>query len=184
MTRRSGVTRPRARNRAPIPWRPAAPLEPASHAVYRSHGHIHAASPSRAVTHRGVGMRSLAKGCYGALQTGAVAAHVLSVEPSIVVSRTRACCSLCALDGKEKQRRTPRTLASRMVIGISPSWGRLPRALCRPPDATVKLTTTRPTVPQDDGLEPGHDGSILGVGQPDHAQLDNTFANVIERLWH
>ena len=38
----------------------------------------------------------------------------------------------------------------------------------------VKLTNTRPTDPQDDGLESCRGPGMLGVGQPSSAELDNT----------
>ena len=43
---------------------------------------------------------------------------------------------------------------------------------------TVKLTKTRPADPQDDGLGSCQELGVLGVDQPDSAQLDNTFLSV------
>ena len=39
---------------------------------------------------------------------------------------------------------------------------------------TVKLTKTRLTEPQNDGLGSCHEPCMLGLDQPDSAQLDNT----------
>jgi ABC-type phosphate transport system auxiliary subunit len=45
----------------------------------------------------------------------------------------------------------------------------------RPQVGTVKLKETRLTDPQDDGLESSREPAMLGVGQRDSAQLDNTL---------